>query len=84
MKLECLATFTLHDTVCTVASVALHSARDSLMLGFKDAKLSVVEYDPQTHGLKTISLHFFEKPDIHVSAADLVLVQPLLMLYYVY
>ncbi|KAL7640863.1 UNVERIFIED_CONTAM: hypothetical protein RMT77_008000 [Armadillidium vulgare] len=64
VKLECMLTFTLHDNIATLGVVSLNPARDSLLLGFKDAKLSIVEYDPQTHNLKTISLHYFEKEEI--------------------
>ncbi|XP_068228833.1 cleavage and polyadenylation specificity factor subunit 1 [Palaemon carinicauda] len=64
VKLECMATYKLHDNVATMASVSLSPLRDSLLLGFKDAKLSVVEYDPFNHNLRTVSLHYFEKEDI--------------------
>lgn len=66
VKLECMATYKLHDNVATMASVTLSPLRDSLLLGFKDAKLSVVEYDPYNHNLRTVSLHYFEKEDIRV------------------
>lgn len=61
-----MATYKLHDNVATMASVTLSPLRDSLLLGFKDAKLSVVEYDPYNHNLRTVSLHYFEKEDIRV------------------
>lgn len=32
-------------------------------------QLSVVEYDPGTHDLKTLSLHYFEEPELRVSQA---------------
>ncbi|KAK3856715.1 hypothetical protein Pcinc_036978 [Petrolisthes cinctipes] len=64
VKLECMATYKIHDNVATMASVSLSPLRDSILLGFKDAKLSVVEYDPYTHSLRTVSLHYFEKEDI--------------------
>ncbi len=34
--------------------------RDSLVLTFLDAKLSVVEYDVDIHDLRTVSMHVFE------------------------
>uniref|UniRef100_A0A8C7TKX2 Cleavage and polyadenylation specificity factor subunit 1 n=1 Tax=Oncorhynchus mykiss TaxID=8022 RepID=A0A8C7TKX2_ONCMY len=64
-KLEQVACFSLFGNVMSMASVQLVGAnRDALLLSFKDAKLSVVEYDPGTHDLKTLSLHFFEEPEL--------------------
>ncbi|XP_053916543.1 cleavage and polyadenylation specificity factor subunit 1-like [Cuculus canorus] len=64
-KLELLASFSLFGNVMSLASVQLAGAkRDALLLSFKDAKLSVVEYDPGTHDLKTLSLHYFEEPEL--------------------
>lgn len=64
-KLEQVASFSLFGNVMSMASVQLAGTnRDALLLSFKDAKLSVVEYDPGTHDLKTLSLHFFEEPEL--------------------
>ena len=64
-KLECLATFQLFGNVMSMASVQLAgSSRDALLLSFRDAKLSLVEYDPGTHDLKTSSLHYFEEEEL--------------------
>lgn len=64
-KLELLASFSLFGNIMSVANVQLAGAkRDALLLSFKDAKLSVVEYDPGTNDLKTISLHYFEEPEL--------------------
>lgn len=68
MKLECLATYTLFGNIMSMQSVTLAgSQRDSLLLSFKDAKLSVVEYDLDTHDLRTLSLHYFEEEEMRVS-----------------
>ncbi|KOC67340.1 Cleavage and polyadenylation specificity factor subunit 1 [Habropoda laboriosa] len=65
MKLECLSQYTLHGNVMSMQAVTLvGSQRDSLLLSFRDAKLSVVEYDQDTHDLRTVSLHYFEEEEI--------------------
>ncbi|XP_049318035.1 cleavage and polyadenylation specificity factor subunit 1 [Bactrocera dorsalis] len=65
MRLECLATYTLYGNVMSLQSVSLAgSLRDALLISFKDAKLSVVQHDPDTFALKTLSLHFFEEDDV--------------------
>lgn len=65
MRLECLATYTLHGNIMDLQSVSLTgSLRDALLISFRDAKLSVVQHDPDTFALKTLSLHYFEEDDI--------------------
>ncbi|CAB0028580.1 unnamed protein product [Trichogramma brassicae] len=65
MRLECLAQYTLHGNVMSMQAVQLiGSSRDSLLLSFREAKLSVVEYDPEVHSLRTVSLHYFEEEEI--------------------
>lgn len=66
-KLECIGQYTLFGNVMSMESVSLaNSPRDAILLAFSDAKLSVVEYDPENHDLRTISLHYFEEEDMKV------------------
>ena len=61
MKLECMATYQLFGEVMGLQKVTLPgSIRDTILLSFAEAKLSVVEYDPANHDLKSVSLHIFE------------------------
>ena len=65
MKLECLTTYNLFGTIMSIASASLRgSARDVILLSFADAKLSIIEYDPISDNLKTLSLHTFEDEGI--------------------
>ncbi|CAH0759559.1 unnamed protein product [Diatraea saccharalis] len=65
MKLECLATYTLWGNVMSMAAVRCSSAgRDLLLVSFREAKLSVLQYDPQTNNLITLSMHYFEEDDM--------------------
>lgn len=65
MRLECMASYELFGNVMALQPVSLAgSPRDALLICFKDAKLSVVQHDPDTFELKTLSLHYFEEEDI--------------------
>lgn len=67
MKLECLASYTLWGNVMSMASVKCPSAgRDLLLVSFKEAKLSVLQYDIHTNNLITLSMHYFEEDDMKV------------------
>lgn len=37
--------------------------RDAIILSFREAKFSVLEFDDSTHSLRTSSMHYFEGPD---------------------
>lgn len=61
MKLECLASYTLFGNVMSIGAVSLPgSQQDTILMSFAHAKLSLIEYDPITDNLKTLSLHNFE------------------------
>ena len=70
-KLEHLMGFELCGNITSIQCVHLAgSQRDTLLLSFADAKLSLVEYDPENHDLKTVSLHYFEQEDLKCGAMD--------------
>lgn len=65
MRFECITSFTLFGNIMALQTVSLTgSQRDALLISFRDAKLSVVQFDPDTYDLKTLSLHYFEEEDI--------------------
>ncbi|KAL4188054.1 hypothetical protein AMTRI_Chr09g42200 [Amborella trichopoda] len=66
--LELVCHYRLHGNVETMAILSAGSddgrrKRDSIILTFKDAKISVLEYDDSLHGLRTSSMHCFEGPE---------------------
>ncbi|XP_008791964.2 cleavage and polyadenylation specificity factor subunit 1 isoform X2 [Phoenix dactylifera] len=69
-RLELVCHYRLHGNVESMAILSLgvddrSKRRDSIVLAFQDAKLTVLEYDDSTHGLRTSSMHCFEGPDWH-------------------
>ncbi|KAH6094447.1 cleavage factor two protein CFT1 [Parastagonospora nodorum] len=66
-KLVLVGEFPLAGTVISLARVkALNtkSRAEALLVAFRDAKLSLVEWDPETYNLHTISIHYYENPDV--------------------
>lgn len=39
------------------------SSGEAILFAFRDAKLSLVEWDPERHGISTISIHYYERDD---------------------
>ncbi|RDW87599.1 hypothetical protein BP5796_03293 [Coleophoma crateriformis] len=69
-KLVLLAEHTLSGTITSLVRVktpASKSGGEALLVGFKDAKLSLVEWDPNRPGLSTISIHYYEQDDLQGS-----------------
>ncbi|KAF7813301.1 cleavage and polyadenylation specificity factor subunit 1 [Senna tora] len=68
VSLELACHYRLHGNVETMAVLSIGGGessrrRDSIILTFKDAKISVLEYDDSLHGLRISSLHCFEGPE---------------------
>lgn len=66
--LELVCHYRLHGNVETMAVLSIGGGdgcrrRDSIILAFQDAKISVLEFDDSVHGLRTSSMHSFEGPE---------------------
>lgn len=67
-SLELVCHYRLHGNVESLAILSQGGAdnsrrRDSIILAFEDAKISVLEFDDSIHALRTISMHCFEGPE---------------------
>jgi cleavage and polyadenylation specificity factor subunit 1 len=66
-KLVLVGEYPLSGTVISLARVKTLDTKaggESLLLAFRDAKLSLVEWDPEYHNLNTISIHYYEGHDL--------------------
>ncbi|KAF2750545.1 hypothetical protein M011DRAFT_492011 [Sporormia fimetaria CBS 119925] len=75
-KLVLVAEFPLSGTVISLARIKIQGTKskgEALLVAFRDAKLSLVEWDPETFSLSTVSIHYYESPDLEGApwAADL-------------
>ncbi|OWM75669.1 hypothetical protein CDL15_Pgr021834 [Punica granatum] len=67
VSLELVCHYRLHGNVESMAVLSSGGGngsriRDSLVLAFQDAKISILEFDDSIHGLRTTSMHCFEGP----------------------
>ncbi|XP_015580357.1 cleavage and polyadenylation specificity factor subunit 1 isoform X2 [Ricinus communis] len=67
-SLELVCHYRLHGNVESMVVLPTEGGdssrrRDSIILAFKDAKISVLEFDDSIHGLRTSSMHCFEGPE---------------------
>jgi cleavage and polyadenylation specificity factor subunit 1 len=59
--------YTLPGTVVDIRRVKIlnpKSGGEAILLAFRNAKLSLVEWDPERHGISTISIHYYERDDL--------------------
>ena len=66
-KLVLIAQFELAGSVTSLARVKIlrsKSGGDALLVALRDAKVSLVEWDPEKYSISTISIHYYEREDI--------------------
>ena len=66
-KLVLVAQFELAGTITSLARVKIlrsKSGGEALLVALRDAKLSLVEWDPEKYSISTISIHYYEREDI--------------------
>lgn len=69
-KLVLIAEYGLSGTVTALARVKILRSRsggEAILLVLRDAKLSLVEWDPERYSISTISIHSYEQEDIRRS-----------------
>ena len=69
-KLVLVAEYTLSGTVTSLVRVKIASSKsggEALLVGFRDAKLSLVEWDPERPGISTVSIHYYEQDELQGS-----------------
>lgn len=78
VKLECLQTFSFFGEITSINHVRLNkNVRDSILITFMEAKLSIVEYDPASHGLRTLSMNYFEDDEFRQGCVTNSIYQPI-------
>ena len=66
-KLVLIAQYELSGTITSLARVKIlnsKSGAEALLVSLKDAKLSLVEWDPQRFSISTVSIHYYEREDL--------------------
>ena len=70
-KLVFISQYELSGTVTSIARVKIKASRSgggmAILLSFRDAKLSLIEWDPERYSISTISIHYYEQEDIQSS-----------------
>lgn len=66
-KLVLVAEFPLAGTVTSLGRVKGASSKsggEAVLVALRDAKLSLIEWDPASHSISTISIHYYEQHDL--------------------
>jgi cleavage and polyadenylation specificity factor subunit 1 len=69
-RLVLVAESPLAGTITGLARIKTPNARsrcDSLLVAFKDARLSLLEWDAERHTLSTVSIHYYEQEELQGS-----------------
>ncbi|KIY00921.1 uncharacterized protein Z520_03587 [Fonsecaea multimorphosa CBS 102226] len=66
-RLVLIAEYSLAGTVTSLGKVKIADAKsggDVVLIALRDAKLSLIEWDPELHSISTLSIHFYEHHDL--------------------
>ena len=69
-KLVLVAEYNLSGTITSIGRVKIlksKSGGEAILVALRDAKLSLVEWDPERHSISTISIHYYEREDLQGS-----------------
>lgn len=66
-KLVLESEYSLSGTVTDISRVKILNSKsggEAILLAFRNAKLSLIEWDYERHGISTISIHYYERDDL--------------------
>ncbi|PGG98566.1 hypothetical protein AJ79_08819 [Helicocarpus griseus UAMH5409] len=69
-KLVLVAEYALSGTVTGLGRVKIldsKSGGEAVLVASRNAKLSLIEWDPEKHQISTTSIHYYERDDVHIS-----------------
>ncbi|ODH13612.1 hypothetical protein ACO22_07085 [Paracoccidioides brasiliensis] len=69
-KLVLVAEYALSGTVTDLGRVKIldsKSGGEAILVATRNAKLSLIEWDPEKHQISTTSIHYYERDDVHIS-----------------
>lgn len=69
-KLVLVAEYNISGTITSIARVKIlksKSGGEAILVSLRDAKLSLIEWDPERHSISTISIHYYEREDLQGS-----------------
>ncbi|XXH05671.1 hypothetical protein Hte_012106 [Hypoxylon texense] len=69
-KLVLVTEYTLAGTITglvRIGSKTTASGGEALLVAFKDAKMSMLEWDPEKHSINTTSIHYYEQEELQGS-----------------
>ena len=72
-RLVLVGEYPLAGTVTSLTAIKALDTKtggDALLISFSDAKLSLVEWDPDNHRISTVSIHYYEAESIKASPFD--------------
>ena len=66
-KLVLVSEYHVAGTITALGRVKVLNSRsggEAILIAVRDAKLSLVEWDPEIHGISTVSIHYYESEDL--------------------